>query len=309
MRRRITAVVAAIAAIALVVVAPTRNASAEVVPPAFLTGVVATFGHPDASPPGANDFNCQLSAAHPRPVVLVHGTGGNMSDNMGYLSANMKRAGYCVFALNYGGPPQFFGYVYGLGPIRNSAAELKDFVENRVLSTYAPGTQVDIIGHSQGGMMPRWYMKFLGGAAHVHALIGLSPSNHGSDFGGLVGLQSGSGGTPFDSYEGQYCQACVDQTAGSQFLTELNAGGDTLPGVEYTVIETMYDEIVTPYQSAFLDGPGVNNITLQNVCPLDFSEHLGTAFDPIALQLIFNALDPSTAVAPTCTLVLGFLTT
>ncbi|MEY2468966.1 MAG: hypothetical protein QOF21_1664 [Actinomycetota bacterium] len=304
--RRLAIVLLAVVA---VVAAPMRTADAAPlfvgVPPAFFAGVVATFGHPNASPPGANDFTCVPSAAHPRPVVLVHGTFGNMSDNMGYVSKNLKAKGYCVFALNYGGPPQFFGYVYGLGPVRESAAQLKAFVENQVLPATG-ASQVDVIGHSQGGMMPRWYMKFLGGAAKVHALIGLSPSNHGTE---VVQRDGGSsepsGSTPYSDY----CGACADQDANSEFMQELNAGGDTLPGVEYTVIETMYDVIVTPYESAFLDGPNVNNFTLQDICPLDFSEHLGTAFDPIALQLIFNALDPSTAVAPTCGLILGALTT
>ena len=71
------------------------------------------------------------------------------------------------------------------------------------------------------------------------------------------------------------------------------------------MIQTKYDEVVTPYESAFLDGPNVHNYLLQDICPLDFSEHLGTAFDPIAMRLALNALDPSHTVAPTCTLVLG----
>ena len=36
-------------------------------------------------------------------------------------------------------------------------------------------------GHSQGGMMPRYYLKFLGGASKVDDLVGLAPSNHGTD--------------------------------------------------------------------------------------------------------------------------------
>ena len=37
-----------------------------------------------------------------------------------------------------------------------------------------------MVGHSQGGMMPRYYIKFLGGADKVDDLVGLAPSNHGT---------------------------------------------------------------------------------------------------------------------------------
>ena len=36
---------------------------------------------PAVSPPGANDFTCQPTAAHPVPVVLVHGTFEGAADN------------------------------------------------------------------------------------------------------------------------------------------------------------------------------------------------------------------------------------
>ena len=92
----------------------------------------------------------------------------------------------------------------------------------------------------------------------------------------------------------------AQQTSGSAFLQNLNAGGDTVPGVDYTVIETEYDEVVTPYTSAFLSGRHVTNITLQNQCPDDFSEHLTTPYDPNALHDVLNALDPATATPVQC---------
>ena len=63
--------------------------------------------------------------------------------------------------------------------------------------------------------------------------------------------------------------------------------------------------MVTPYTSAFLTGPGVTNITLQNQCPLDLSDHLEIAADPVALADVLNALDPAHPVRVPCLVVLA----
>ncbi len=57
---------------------------------------------PRTPPPGANNFSCKLTAAHPYPVVLVHGTLANMNDNWRAASPILANHGYCVFAFNYG---------------------------------------------------------------------------------------------------------------------------------------------------------------------------------------------------------------
>jgi hypothetical protein len=62
--------------------------------------------------------------------------------------------------------------------------------------------------------------------------------------------------------------------------------------------------VVTPYTSAFLSGPGVTNITLQNQCTLDQSDHLEIAADPVALADVLNALDPAHPVRIPCLVVL-----
>ncbi|HVS44700.1 MAG TPA: lipase, partial [Candidatus Dormibacteraeota bacterium] len=128
-------------------------------------------------------------------------------------------------------------------------------------------------------MMPRYWMRFLGGAAKVRGLVGLAPSNHGTTLGAAP--VAGRGG----------CASCEEQVAGSAFLTRLNAGGDTLAGINYTVVETVHDEVVTPYTSAFLTGPRVTDVTLQDDCPLDPVEHVGVVYDPVVLQWVVEALD------------------
>lgn len=73
-------------------------------------------------------------------------------------------AGYCTYALTYGqlpGIPLFAG----LDSMENSAVELSAFVDKVLASTNS--TKVDFVGHSEGSLMPRYYLKNLGGASKV----------------------------------------------------------------------------------------------------------------------------------------------
>ncbi|MFJ3703552.1 MULTISPECIES: triacylglycerol lipase [Streptomyces] len=250
---------------------------------------------------GWNDYSCKPSAAHPRPVVLVHGTFGNSIDNWLVLAPYLVNRGYCVFSLDYGqlpGVPLF----NGLGPIEKSAGQLDVFVDKVLGATGAP--KADLVGHSQGGMMPNYYLKFLGGADKVNALVGIAPDNHGTTLLGLTRLLP-----YFPGIEGLLTTntpGLADQIAGSAFITKLNAGGDTVPGVRYTVIATKYDEVVTPYRTQYLSGANVRNVLLQDLCPVDLSEHvaIGTV-DRIAFHEVANALDPANATPTTCASVVG----
>jgi triacylglycerol lipase len=138
-----------------------------------------------------------------------------------------------------------------------------------------------MVGHSQGGMMPRYYLRFLGGARYVEELVALAPSNHGTK------VAEGAN-TPG-------CPACEQQGTNSSFLRKLNRGREVEKGVDYTVIQTKKDTTIVPYTSAFLDGPRaqVTNVLLQRACPDNAASHAGMAFDPVALQWIRNALERS----------------
>lgn len=269
--------------------------------PVIYNGVLG-YAHvsPSASPPGANNWSCTPSAAHPRPVILVHGTFADMSDSWQALSPLLANSGYCVFALNYG---SYSGSgalgIYAVAHVASSASQLAAFVTRVRSATGA--AQVDLVGHSQGGMMPRYYLKFLGGARYVHTLVGLAPSNHGTTVDGLFTLAGYFPGA--NLFLGALCPACADQDQGSPFLSSLNAGGDTVPGVSYTVIESRYDEVVTPYESAWLSGPNVTNVDLQSQCSLDDGEHLSMPYDHIADADVLTALDPSHPQHPACTYV------
>jgi len=298
MRRRAVAI-----AFAVFTFAMTASSAAAAPLPVVYNGVLG-YAHasPTASPPGANDWSCKPTALHPAPVILVHGTFGDMSDSWQALSPLLYDNGYCVFALNYG-PYDGSGSVgvYATGKIEDSAAQLSSFADRVLAATGA--RKVDIVGHSQGGMMPRYYIKFLGGASKVDTLVGLAPSNRGTTLNGLFTLASYFHGG--SSLPGADCPACQEQEAGSSFITNLNAGGETTPGVNYTVIESDNDEVVTPYTSAFLaSAPNVTNILLQSQCSVDQGEHLSMPYDHIADADVLTALDPAHPQHPACTPVL-----
>ncbi|WP_328532007.1 lipase family protein [Nocardioides sp. NBC_00368] len=241
-------------------------------------------GSPYGDPAGSNDWACAPSAQRPTPVILVHGTFGDRRSLLDPISLSMKRAGFCVYSLDYGNR--------ATGDIRDSAAYLGEFIERVRAATDAD--KVSLVGHSQGGMMPRYYIKNLGGVAYVEDLIGLAPSNHGTSIlmdGGATGATG-------------LCVSCAQQTAGSPFLADLNAGDETPGDVSYTQIVTATDEVVVPYTSGFLaDGPNTTNVRIQDACAADLSEHLLIPMSVSAIALTLDALTregPASPALKTC---------
>ncbi len=259
---------------------------------AALAFFFSTFGPVDpagavastVAPRGTNNWSCKANAAHPNPVVLVHGTYGDMTvwNTMGPALAN---AGYCVFVLNYGSQ--------GTASMATSAGELKTFVDKVLASTGA--AKVSIVGHSQGGTMPRYYLKNLGGAAKVNDLVSLSAANHGTTNTGVAAKMVGY----------PTCVACGQLLAGSTFLASLNASDETPGSVSYTNVVTSYDKVVTPYTSGYLSGPSTTNIRLQDDCPADTATHSQMPLDPAVIRIVGTALATSGPVPasyrPKCT--------
>ena len=66
--------------------------------------------------------------------------------------------------------------------------------------------------------------------------------------------------------------------------------GDTRPGVLYTTIASMNDEVVTPYTQQALDGPNVTNIVIQELYPGLPAGHLGVVLSPQVWSIVLDAL-------------------
>ncbi|WP_418063321.1 esterase/lipase family protein [Pimelobacter simplex] len=240
---------------------------------------------------GWNDWGCRPSAAHPEPVVLLHGLGGQAVSNWFYHGTALAAAGYCVFSTTYG-QGAFGDLVGGLGSMRTSARQVDAFVDR--VRTATGAAEVDLVGHSEGTTVAAYYLKLEGGAAKVKDFVGFGSNYRGTSLSGLGTLAKAVMPLLPDVTEfvRSQCASCLEFLAPNDFLDDLARGGFTVPGVAYTNIMSRYDTVVTPYSSGRIDEPGVTNIVLQDRCGLDLSGHLAMAVDPNVNLLIQRALDP-----------------
>lgn len=279
--------------------APATAGGPHPVPASFVDGLRAEIQNPLGELPSTNDWDCQLTPERPRPVILVHGTFLNRQDSWAHLAPTLANQGYCVYALTYGSHPQAPWPLSALGgtlPLEESAAELAEFVDRVRGATGAE--KVDLIGYSQGTLMPAVYVNELGGDRYVENYIGIGSVWRGStafflstifDAFGQVGLRDDL--EYFIHTVG--CSACNQVLAGSQFFHDLWADGTPYhPDVQYTNIVTRYDEVVTPYTSGIVEAPNAVNHVVQDYCEQDFSEHVSLTTSPVTRDLVLATLDP-----------------
>jgi hypothetical protein len=278
---------AALVAAAVLVLAPAA-ASAAYAPP--------SRPGPALSVPAAKlaaSLSCvgTLRGASHAPVLLVPGTSLNPATDYGYgWEPALRTLGwpYCAVTL----PGNAMGDIQVAG----------EYVVYAIRTMHAAyGGLIDIVGHSQGGMVPRWALRFWPDTrAMVDDLVGLSPSNHGTLDAIPVCAAS-------------CAPAFWQQRSNAAFIAALNSAQETFPGISYTDIYTNTDEVVVPNfgpaASSSLSGGGgaIANIAIQSVCPADVTEHLGVGiYDNTAYQLALDALthpgpaDPSRVAATTC---------
>lgn len=211
-------------------------------------------------------------AAAKDPVVIVPGFTTGPIVSIGYvpLKTRLEAAGYDVTLLVY---PD-----YGLGDITNNAQRLKSTVAAVKARTGA--AKVDLVAHSMGGLVSRDYVKNLGGASSVDALIMMGTPNYGTGLANLATLVNCVGIT-----------ACDQMARGSSYLAALNAGDDTIGSVRYTSIATVTDEVVVPYSTSFLANDGnIQNVTVQSQCWNRWPGHLTLITDGAVADGVRDAL-------------------
>ncbi len=105
----------------------------------------------------------------PRPIIVIHGYAMSQA-NFRPLARRLAAAGL--------GPIIGFEY-WSLGKTGSAARKLADLIEEVRARTGA--AQVDLIGHSMGGVVGRYHVSLGGGDGVVANLVTLGSPHHGTD--------------------------------------------------------------------------------------------------------------------------------
>ena len=245
------------------------------------------------------------------PVIIVGGTFSPAVANELFLGNAIHAAGYTHCVLELKGDENL-GDLPGTMPIEISAVALMLFVDE--VLEWSNATQVDLIGHSQGALAARAYIKNYGGTAKVDKMISLSGPNAGTEFVPLLEFLAGPLLAPF----GVSCESvspCIQMAQGSDFITGLNAGDMTPGDVDYYAFYTNNDELVWYWGTGLFGlpvikfdnaelGPGATNIEIGEMCPLRIVGHLGMIADPVPIHMTLDALAGNNISVPFTTCLL-----
>jgi len=210
----------------------------------------------------------------PGPVLVVPGYGGDTS-SLGSLVAELRGEGRDVVV--------FEATEAGKGDLRVQAAGLAELAKQTMDRT---GTEsVDVVGYSAGGVVARLYVRDEGGTSVVRRVLTLGSPHHGTEVAALA--EEVAGGCP---------TACEQLATGSDLLRRLDAGDETPDGPQWITVRTADDQIVTPSDSAVLDG--ALNIEVQDLCPDATTSHGELPGDPVVLATVRNVLGSAAPRVP-----------
>ena len=209
-------------------------------------------------------------------VLLVHGTFTHGEEQWSWnYEPLLLEQGYDVCIVTY--PDR------GLGDAQISA----EYIVNAIDQIADTGRKVSIIGHSQGGMGPRWAVRWWPSLRDkIDDMILLASPNHGIDIAALSDL-----GLPVPAVFFQF-------RSDSNYMQALNSEDETPGEIDYSNIYTQFDELVqpvSPVPTAALDwqqgNPKVANILIQDVCPGRIVEHATIGLtDRATFELVLDAL-------------------
>lgn len=236
---------------------------------------------------------------------MLHGILANAYTGINALYDFLGTQGFCTFSATYGAflpgvLPIDFG---GVTSISQSSAEVAAFILQVLASTGA--SQVDIVGHSEGAFMALYVPKFYPYLQpYIRSVVAVGPPTHGTTISGIYEAAYIFGETSRrligDFFEAVGCGACDDLGPEGPAVIALNTGPIAQPGIQYTIIASQFDEIITPTTTAFVFEPGVINLYIQQYCPADASGHAREPYSPNIQAVVVNALNGYPAGPAVC---------
>jgi triacylglycerol esterase/lipase EstA (alpha/beta hydrolase family) len=209
------------------------------------------------------------------PVILVPGYGGDTSD-LDPLAAALRREGRRAVVFQPTGNEQ--------GDLRVQARRLATLTATTLERTGDPS--VDLVGYSAGGIVVRLFVRDDGGASQVRRVLTLGSPHHGTDVAGVAEAAAGSCPT-----------ACEQLVPDSSLLDTLNARDETPAGPRWITLRSSSDQVVTPTDSAELDG--ALNLLVQKFCPSATTSHGALPGAPVTLAALPTVLGTASPRAPT----------
>jgi pimeloyl-ACP methyl ester carboxylesterase len=199
------------------------------------------------------------------PVLLVHGFGHNSSAWF-MLRKALKRAGFTsVHTMNY-------------NPLAHDIPEIAEKLSNRVemIRGLTGSDKVNLVGHSLGGVVSRWYVQEMDGDLKVNTAITLSSPHRGTIAAWVPA--------------GRTAREC---RPGSWVMHRLNDG--VLPThVRWVAFYGDTDALVQPIRSGRIDAPALN---ARNVLVPGMG-HMGMLLDGhVVNQVVEELLRPPVAAA------------
>lgn len=200
------------------------------------------------------------------PVLVVPGYGGSVI-SLVTLVAALKSEGRDVVVVR---PTEG-----GTGDLRVQARHLGQAAQKALKRTGA--ASVDVVGYSAGGVIARLWVGDEGGAAVARRVLTLGSPHHGTN---IVALAT--------EVAGSCALACEQLGPDSDLLRALNAGDETPAGPVWITVRSTGDQVVTPTDSAILDG--ALNLLIQDVCLGEKTPHTGLPGDPVVLAALPDVL-------------------
>jgi len=188
------------------------------------------------------------------PVILLHGFAMNRT-NWVWLGRRLAKRGIGpLYGTSYFSPQ----------PVRKSAEKLARFVEE--VRARERAERVDIVAHSLGGVVSRYYIERLGGDKTI---------------GRLVTIGSPHAGTRIGSF-GAFIPSAIETRRASAFYQEL---GPLRPHecVSYTSVWSLADAIIEPPESSSIAPLGEDRV-------FDDIGHLSLLLSPRVLDCVAERL-------------------